>query len=145
MNIGSWPARRIFWVSLLWELTLSAVIVLHVTNMFVSVGSTGSGGVGASADVGELLAMLFLIIAAPPIFIGVWVVQGNHGLVKGLKILFAVVLSFVLAGQIRRALDATRLRAAIFQAVEGGDAKMPSRELAQRPGSETEANEIASI
>ena len=97
MNIGSWPARRIFWVSLLWELTLSAVIVLHVTNMFVSVGSTGSGGVGASADVGELLAMLFLIIAAPPIFIGVWVVQGNHGLVKGLKILFAVVLSFVLA------------------------------------------------
>ena len=55
------------------------------------------------------------------------------------------LMSFVLAGQIRRALDATRLRAAIFQAVEGGDAKMPSRELAQRPGSETEANEIASI
>src|SRR2546425_12723399 len=97
MNIGSWPARRIFWLSLVWELALSAVIVLHVTNRFVSVGSTGSGGVGASADVGELLAMLFLIIAAPPIFIGVWVVQGNHGLVKGLKILFAVVLSFVLA------------------------------------------------
>ena len=55
------------------------------------------------------------------------------------------LMSFVLAGQIRRALDATRLRAAIFQAVEGGGAKMPSRELAQRPGSETEANEIASI
>ena len=55
------------------------------------------------------------------------------------------LMSFVLAGQIRRALDATRLRAAIFQAVEGGDAKVPSRELAQRPGSETEANEIASI
>src|SRR5437870_2432991 len=54
------------------------------------------------------------------------------------------LMSFVLAGQIRRALDATRLRAAIFQAVEGGDAKVPSRELAQRPGSETEANEIAS-
>ena len=55
------------------------------------------------------------------------------------------LMSFVLAGQIRRALDATRLRAAIFQAVEGGDAKVPLRELAQRPGSETEANEIASI
>ena len=31
------------------------------------------------------------------IFIGVWVQQGNHGIVKGLKILFAVVLSLVLA------------------------------------------------
>src|SRR5216110_1944316 len=55
------------------------------------------------------------------------------------------LMSFVRAGQIKRALDATRLRASIFQAVEGGDAKVPSRELAQRPGSETEANEIASI
>ena len=95
MNIGSWPARRIFWVSLLWELALTAVIMLHVTNMFASVASTGSGGVGASADSAELLAMLFLIIAAPLIFIGIWVRQGRHGIVKALKILFAVVVSFV--------------------------------------------------
>src|SRR5436309_10493497 len=97
MNIGSWPARRIFWISLLWELALTAVIVLHVTNMFVSVASTGSAGVGASADLAELLAMLFLIIAAPPIFIGIWIRQGNHGIIKALKILFSVVLSFVFA------------------------------------------------
>ena len=32
------------------------------------------------------------------------------------------LISFVRAGRIKRALDATRLRAAIFQAIEGGDA-----------------------
>ena len=95
MNIGSWPARRIFWISLLWELALTAVIVLRVTNMFVSVASTGSGGVGASVDSAQLLAMLFLIIAAPLILIGIWVRHGKHGIVKALKILFSVVLSLV--------------------------------------------------
>lgn len=56
------------------------------------------------------------------------------------------LISFVRAGRIKRALDPTRLRAAIFQAIEGRDATITSRENAtRREKSETEAEEIASI
>lgn len=47
------------------------------------------------------------------------------------------LISFVLGGRIKRALDATRLRAAIYQAIEGRDA-------ARRSESERETEEIAS-
>lgn len=56
------------------------------------------------------------------------------------------LISFVQTGQIKRALDATRLRAAIFQAIEGRDAIAPSpANLSRRTNSETEAEEIASV
>ena len=55
------------------------------------------------------------------------------------------LMSFVRAGQIKRALDATRLRAAIFQAIEGRDAKQLGRNAPHRSESETAAKEIASI
>jgi diadenylate cyclase len=56
------------------------------------------------------------------------------------------LISFVRAGQIKRALDATRLRAAIFQAIEGRDPIIPSpANLPRRAKSETEAEEIASV
>ena len=53
------------------------------------------------------------------------------------------LISFVLAGRIKRALDATRLRAAIFQTIEGRDATMAVN--ARAAESEREAEEIASV
>jgi diadenylate cyclase len=55
------------------------------------------------------------------------------------------LVSFVRAGRIRRALDATRLRAAIFQAVEGRDAGRRRTNAIQASDSEREAGEIARI
>jgi len=49
------------------------------------------------------------------------------------------LISFVLGGRIKRALDATRLRAAIYQAIEGRDAT-----AARRNEPERETEEIAS-
>ena len=92
MNIGSWPARRIFWFSLLWELALTAIFVMRA--VFLDVDA-GGGAAGVHVDSVELLAMLFLMIAPPLILIAVWLRQGKYGIVKALKILFAVVLSFV--------------------------------------------------
>jgi diadenylate cyclase len=53
------------------------------------------------------------------------------------------LISFVRAGRIKRALDATRLRAAIFQAIEGGEA---TNDRVQRDSNaEREREEIASV
>ncbi len=55
------------------------------------------------------------------------------------------LMSFVRAGQIKRALDATRLRAAIFQAIEGRDGIASSTaDGSSRLKSETEAEKVAS-
>ena len=54
------------------------------------------------------------------------------------------LISFVRAGRIKRALDATRLRAAIFQAVEGGDAHDEFSSARRKSNSEREREEIAS-
>ena len=53
------------------------------------------------------------------------------------------LISFVLAGQIKRGLDATKLRAAIFQALEMSPRKEREREKIAEP--EREREEIASI
>ena len=53
------------------------------------------------------------------------------------------LISFVQQGQIKRALDATRLHAAIFQAVEGRSANSGQKSNAQR-SEEAETEEIAS-
>jgi len=53
------------------------------------------------------------------------------------------LISFVRAGRIKRALDATRLRAAIFQTIEGGDAR---RARVNSPvESDRDREEIASV
>jgi diadenylate cyclase len=52
------------------------------------------------------------------------------------------LMSFVMAGQIKRALDATRLRAAIFQAIEGSAPEKSPRKIAH--AEESEAKESAS-
>ena len=52
------------------------------------------------------------------------------------------LMSFVMAGQIKRALDATRLRAAIFQAIEGSGPAESARKIARVE--EGEAKESAS-
>ena len=54
------------------------------------------------------------------------------------------LISFVRRGQIKRALDATKLRAAIFQAIEGRSADRGGGSGAQRRSDETETEEIAS-
>src|SRR2546423_5101399 len=56
------------------------------------------------------------------------------------------LIAFVSAGRIRRALDATRLRATIFQIIEGGDAA-PSDISSVRRGANSEAarKEVISI
>ena len=54
------------------------------------------------------------------------------------------LISFVRRGQIKRALDATKLRAAIFQAIEGRSADRGAGTGAQRRSDETETEEIAS-
>lgn len=52
------------------------------------------------------------------------------------------LISFVLGGRIKRALDATRLRAAIYQAIEGRDAA--AARAGRRSESDRETEEIAS-
>ena len=55
------------------------------------------------------------------------------------------LISFVRAGQIKRALDATRLRAAIFQAIEGRDVSAAApASVPHGAKSETKTEEIAS-
>ena len=54
------------------------------------------------------------------------------------------LMSFVRAGRIRRALDATRLRAAIFQAIEGRDVATSSVNSAHTSESERDREEIVS-
>ncbi len=54
------------------------------------------------------------------------------------------LISFVRRGQIKRALDATKLRTAIFQAIEGRSADRGTGTGAQRRSDETETEEIAS-
>jgi len=54
------------------------------------------------------------------------------------------LISFVRRGQIKRALDATKLRATIFQAIEGRSADRGGGTGAQRRSDETETEEIAS-
>jgi len=54
------------------------------------------------------------------------------------------LISFVQRGQIKRALDATRLRAAIFQAVEGRAANSVKKSDAEQRSEEAETEEIAS-
>ena len=54
------------------------------------------------------------------------------------------LISFVRRGQIKRALDATKLRVAIFQAIEGRSADRGTGTGAQRRSDETETEEIAS-
>src|SRR5207249_3601148 len=54
------------------------------------------------------------------------------------------LISFVQQGQIKRALDATRLRAAIFQAVEGRTVNRAKKLDAQQRSEEAETEEIAS-
>lgn len=52
------------------------------------------------------------------------------------------LISFVQAGEIRRGLDGTKLRAAILQAIEGPSANKRDKPLAE---SETETEEVASV
>ena len=54
------------------------------------------------------------------------------------------LISFVRAGRIKRALDATRLRAAIFQTIEGRGAKLSNARNARLAESEREPEEVAS-
>ncbi len=54
------------------------------------------------------------------------------------------LISFVRRGQIKRALDATKLRATIFQAIEGRSPDRGGGTGAQRRSDETETEEIAS-
>src|SRR6266436_9942216 len=54
------------------------------------------------------------------------------------------LISFVRAGRIKRALDATRLRAAIFQTIEGRDIGAPNVTAARPAESERDREEIAS-
>jgi len=54
------------------------------------------------------------------------------------------LVSFVQRGQIKRALDATRLRAAIFQAIEGRSAVSARKSDAKQTSEEAETEEIAS-
>jgi len=54
------------------------------------------------------------------------------------------LISFVRAGRIRRALDATRLRAAIFQAIEGRDVATSSVNSPHTSESERDREEIVS-
>src|SRR6267154_2596553 len=54
------------------------------------------------------------------------------------------LISFVRAGRIKRALDATRLRAEIFQAIEGRDAGSADVKSSRSPESEPDREEIAS-
>lgn len=54
------------------------------------------------------------------------------------------LISFVRAGRIKRALDATRLRAAIFQTIEGRGAKSSNARNARLAESEGEPEEVAS-
>jgi diadenylate cyclase len=54
------------------------------------------------------------------------------------------LISFVRAGRIKRALDATRLRAAIFQAIEGREVAAPGFEDARPGESKRESEGIAS-
>lgn len=55
------------------------------------------------------------------------------------------LISFVRGGRIKRALDATRLRAAIFQAIEGGSAANETTTPGRNSKSERERKEIASV
>jgi diadenylate cyclase len=54
------------------------------------------------------------------------------------------LISFVQGGQIKRALDATKLRAAIFQAIEGRPAGVVKKADTQKRSEEAETEEIAS-
>jgi diadenylate cyclase len=54
------------------------------------------------------------------------------------------LISFVRAGRIKRSLDATRLRAAIFQAIEGSNARGEFPAGRRSSNSEREREEIAS-
>jgi diadenylate cyclase len=54
------------------------------------------------------------------------------------------LISFVRAGRIRRALDAPRLRAAIFQAIEGRGARAVNANATRVAESDREAEEVAS-
>jgi hypothetical protein len=54
------------------------------------------------------------------------------------------LISFVRAGRIKRALDATRLRVAIFQTIEGRDAGAAIVAAPHAPESERDTEEIAS-
>ena len=45
-------------------------------------------------------------------------------------------MSFVRSGRVNRALDATRLRAAIFQAIEGTEGTLPSAARSEERESE---------
>jgi diadenylate cyclase len=55
------------------------------------------------------------------------------------------LISFVRAGRIKRALDATRLRAAIFQTIEGRDAGPARVDSSRTAESDRDREEIASI
>jgi diadenylate cyclase len=54
------------------------------------------------------------------------------------------LISFVQSGQIKRALDATKLRAAIFQAIEGRPAGTAKKTEVEQRSEEAETEEIAS-
>src|SRR5205807_5425463 len=54
------------------------------------------------------------------------------------------LVSFVRAGRIKRALDATRLRAAIFQTIEGRDAAQAKVDSSRTAESDRDREEIAS-
>jgi diadenylate cyclase len=54
------------------------------------------------------------------------------------------LISFVRAGRIKRALDATRLRAAIFQTIEGRDAGPAKVDSPRTAESDRDREEIAS-
>ncbi len=54
------------------------------------------------------------------------------------------LISFVRAGRIKRALDATRLRAAIFQTLEGRDVGAPNVNSSRQAESDRDTEEIAS-
>jgi diadenylate cyclase len=54
------------------------------------------------------------------------------------------LISFVQSGQIKRALDATKLRAAIFQAIEGRPAGTAKKAEVEQRSEEAETEEIAS-
>ncbi len=55
------------------------------------------------------------------------------------------LISFVQAGRIRRALDPTRLRAAIFQTIEGRDGSAPKLNAPLSTESESDTEKIASV
>src|SRR5713101_6738707 len=55
------------------------------------------------------------------------------------------LISFVRAGRIKRALDATRLRAAIFQTIEGRDAGPAKVDSSRTAESDRDREEIASV